>query len=223
MSLLLPWLSSFPDRSLRTERLVLEAPRRGHYRQWASVREASRHHLEPFEPQWAWDELSRAAYRRRLHRYNYERRERIGHAYLILRVSDGAMVGGVTLSNVRRGVTQTASVGYWIGQPFVRQGYASFSFEKLKLHRVEAACMPRNSASIGVLERAGFRREGVARRYLKINGEWEDHVLYARLAEDAAVRSGHDELSSTFRQHRESEGLPLVGCDASSSSESQAA
>ena len=206
-------------------------PHRGHYRQWASVREASRDHLEPYEPQWSWDELSRAAYRRRLRRYDHEWRERIGYAYLILRSSDGAMVGGVTLSNVRRGVTQTASVGYWIGRPFVRNGYASealseivrFSFEDLKLHRLEAACMPRNLASIGVLERAAFCREGIARRYLKINGKWEDHVLYARLAEDASVRKSHDAASGAIRQQRASDDLPLVGDDASSNSESQAA
>jgi ribosomal-protein-alanine N-acetyltransferase len=93
---------------------------------------------------------------------------------------------------VRRGVTQAAVLGYWLGLPFVRQGYmtaavaaiAGYSFEDLRLHRLEAATMPNNAASVRVLERNGFRREGVARRLLKINGVWEDHVQHALVVED---------------------------------------
>ncbi len=196
MSLLLPWLGYGITPGLRSGRLLLEAPRRAHYGQWSDLRATSRLHLEPYEPQWSSDELTRSAFRRRLRRYAFERREDMGFAYFVFRASDGAMLGGVTLSGIRRGVTQSASVGYWIGLPYVRQGYASealrlvldHAFGPLGLHRVEAACMPRNDASIAVLERAAFRREGIARRYLKINGRWEDHLLYARLAEDAAVR-----------------------------------
>jgi ribosomal-protein-alanine N-acetyltransferase len=98
----------------------------------------------------------------------------------------------VTLTNIRRGVAQAASVGYWIGGPFARRGYMTaamkalmpFSFQGLRLHRVEAACIPTNAASIALLERSGFRREGHAREYLCINGAWQDHLLYARLADD---------------------------------------
>ncbi|MEZ5854168.1 MAG: GNAT family protein [Hyphomicrobiaceae bacterium] len=197
MSLLLPWLGVVAGTGLRSARLILEVPCRAHYRQWSDLRATSRRHLEPYEPQWATDELSRAAFRRRLRRYAFERREDMGFAYFVTRKDDGILVGGVTLSAVRRGVTQSASVGYWIGSPYIRQGYASealrvvlaHAFTNLGLHRVEAACMPRNGASIAVLEGATFRREGLARRYLKINGRWEDHLLYARLAEDGAVEN----------------------------------
>lgn len=193
MSLLMPWLSVTSSLRLRTQRLFLETPRRGHYAQWSGLREASRAHLEPFEPQWSHDELTFAAYNRRLVRYRRERLDRTGLAFFVLRASDRELVGGVTLSNVRRGVTQAGSVGYWTGMPFTRRGYASealsavlgYAFEDMELNRVEAACMPINRASIGVLERAGFRREGLARRYLRINGVWEDHLLLACLRGEA--------------------------------------
>lgn len=193
MALGLAWLIGGATSRLRAGRVVLEPPRRAHYAAWAALRDASRAHLVPFEPQWSPDELSRPAFRRRLRRYAFDRRQGTGFAFFVVRAADRALLGGVTLSNVRRGVTQTAAVGYWIGQPYVRQGYTSealaavlqHAYEDLGLNRVEAACMPANRASIGVLERAGFRREGLARRYLRINGVFEDHLLFGRLRDDA--------------------------------------
>lgn len=175
--------------------MQLVEPERRHYEAWSLLRETSRPHLEPFEPAWAADELSARAYRRRLRRYRADRRNGTGAAFLIERVSDHTLLGGVTLTNLRRGVTQSASVGYWIGLAFIRQGYASeglaamlrHAFDDLELNRVEAACMPSNRASLAVLERAGFRREGIARRYLKINGIFQDHVLLARLRDEVPM------------------------------------
>lgn len=191
----LQWLTGRTGPPLRHGRVLLVEPERRHYEAWSIVREASRNHLEPFEPAWASDELSPRAFRRRLRRYRADRRNGFGAAFLIERASDNALLGGVTLTNLRRGVAQSASVGYWIGLPFVRQGYASdalvailrHAFDDLELHRIEAACMPSNRASLAVLERAGFKREGIARRYLKINGIFQDHVLLARLRDDAPV------------------------------------
>jgi ribosomal-protein-alanine N-acetyltransferase len=105
------------------------------------------------------------------------------------------LVGGLNISNVRRGVAQAASVGYWIGLPFVGRGLMTdateaavrFAFGTLGLNRLEAACLPSNMASARVLEKTGFAKEGRARRYLKINDEWQDHDLYAMLQDD--VRS----------------------------------
>jgi len=164
------------------------------YAAWAALRGQSRDHLTPFEPQWLADELDRSAYRRRLRHYVREQREDLGYAFGIFLIADHAMLGGVSLSNVRRGVTQAASLGYWLGARHTGQGYMSdavsaliaFAFVELKLHRVEAATLPDNAASIRVLERNGFAREGYARRYLKINGQWCDHVLFGLLAEDHA-------------------------------------
>ena len=195
MAIWLQWLTRRTGPPLRHGHVQLVEPCRRHYEAWAVLRETSRHHLEPFEPAWAANELSAASYRRRLRRYRSDRRLGTGAAFLIERASDNVLLGGVTLTNLRRGVTQSASVGYWIGLPYVRQGYASdalsamlhHAFGALELNRIEAACMPSNRASLAVLERAGFRREGIARRYLKINGIFQDHVVLARLRDDPPV------------------------------------
>lgn len=207
MGSILQWLVGGSGPRLRSSRVVLEAPSPRHFEAWSALRQVSRHQLEPFEPTWPSDELSMRAYRRRLRRCRRERRHGAGAAFFISRASDEALVGGVTLSSVRRGVTQSASIGYWIGLPFVRQGYATegvaavlkYAFNELELNRVEAACMPHNRASIAVLEKSGFRREGLARRYLQINGVFQDHVLFARLRDDGPVwrDAAPSELSGT--------------------------
>ena len=180
----------------------LRLPMMGDYAPWAELRTRSREHLTPWEPVWQRDELSRSAFRRRVRHYQREAREDLGYAFLIFRDADDKLIGGLTLSNVRRGVTQAAVLGYWLGLPFVKHGYmteavsavATFAFEDLHLHRLEAATMPANVASIGVLERNGFRAEGLARRLLKINGTWEDHVLHGLLSEEVSRAPGRPEV-----------------------------
>lgn len=172
--------------------VTLRIPQSGDYPSWASLRERSRAFLTPWEPVWPADDLSRAAFRRRIRRYAEDQRNDLAYAFLIYRSSDDALVGGITLANIRRGVAQAGSIGYWIGEPYARQGYMTaavralvpFSFGTLRLHRLEAACIPSNTASIALLEKTGFKREGYARRYLCINGQWQDHLLYARLQDD---------------------------------------
>jgi [ribosomal protein S5]-alanine N-acetyltransferase len=178
---------------VRTDRLWLRTPVMSDHPVWAALRATSRQHLTPWEPQWSMDELARISFRRRLRHYARDLQDDTGYAFLIFRQSDDVLLGGLTLSNVRRGVTQAASLGYWIGEPHQGRGYmteavrgaAEFVFSVLKLHRLEAACLPHNAASIQVLARAGFTAEGIARRYLKINGQWQDHRLFARLSDDA--------------------------------------
>jgi ribosomal-protein-alanine N-acetyltransferase len=180
---------------LAAKRVTLRYPEYGHYAQWSGLREESRRFLEPWEPTWSPDELSRAAFRRRLRRYQREIRADMAYPFFIFRTEDGALLGGITISNVRRGVTQSASLGYWIGGPFARQGYMGdavsaitpFVFSVLALHRLEAACIPGNDASRRLLQRAGFREEGYARNYLQINGVWRDHLLFALLEDDRPV------------------------------------
>jgi ribosomal-protein-alanine N-acetyltransferase len=172
--------------------VTLRIPQSGDYPAWAGLRERSRAFLTPWEPVWPADDLSRAAFRRRIRRYAEDQRNDAAYAFLIYRSSDEALVGGITLANIRRGVAQAGSIGYWIGEPYARQGYMTaavralvpFSFGTLRLHRLEAACIPNNTASIALLEKTGFKREGYARRYLCINGQWQDHLLYARLQDD---------------------------------------
>ncbi len=172
--------------------VVLRMPVASDYAEWAALREQSRVFLTPWEPTWPVDDLTRSAFRRRLKRYAEDQRNDLAYAFLIFRSGDNALVGGLTLANIRRGVAQTGSIGYWVGQPFARMGYMTaavrtlipFCFGPLRLHRLEAACIPTNAASVGLLEKSGFKREGYARGYLCINGAWQDHLLYARLKDD---------------------------------------
>jgi len=172
--------------------ITLRVPHSGDFAEWAALRETSRGFLVPWEPIWPSDDLTRGAFRRRLKRYAEDQRGDLAYAFLIFRNDDNAMVGGLTLANIRRGVAQAGSIGYWIGSPFARKGYMTaavralipYSFTTLRLHRLEAACIPDNVASVRLLERTGFKREGYARGYLCINGIWQDHLLYARLKGD---------------------------------------
>jgi ribosomal-protein-alanine N-acetyltransferase len=164
--------------------------------EWSELRIKSREFLQPWEPTWPADDLSKSAFRRRLAAYARDIDLDQAYPFFIFRQKDDALLGGVTLSNVRRGVAQMGSVGYWIGLPYVRQGHmlaavravAPFAFQRLGLHRLEAACIPENVASRELLLKAGFRLEGEARAYLKINGVWRDHLLFGMLAGDLAPR-----------------------------------
>lgn len=180
---------------IRGEGVYLRYPRISDYAAWAKLRRESREFLTPWEPVWADDELTRGAFRRRIKRYQKETRQDSAYVFFVLREGDDAMLGGCTLSNVRRGVTQCCTLGYWIGAKFARQGYMSnavkalipFVFRTLGLHRIEAACLIENNASKNLLARTGFRQEGLARRYLLINGVWADHLLFALLKEEAQL------------------------------------
>jgi ribosomal-protein-alanine N-acetyltransferase len=184
-----------PDIELRGAEVCLRHPAMGDYADWAELRAMSRQHLTAWEPQWARDELTRSAFRRRLRQYQRELRDDQGYAFFIFRDDAATLLGGLSISNVRRGVAQAASIGYWIGLPHTRRGHMTdavrtvlpFAFRTLGLHRLEAACLPHNAASARVLEKAGFKREGMARRYLKINGVWQDHDLYSLIQDDLAV------------------------------------
>jgi ribosomal-protein-alanine N-acetyltransferase len=180
---------------LQGDGVFLRYPQMSDYPAWASLRSESREFLAPWEPTWAPDELSRAAFRRRIRRYQREIRSDLAYPFFVFRTDDNALIGGCTLSNVRRGVTQSTALGYWIGERHARHGYMNaalrailpFVFRVLALHRVEAACIPENEASRALLAKLGFREEGRARRYLQINGEWRDHLLYALLEDDRPV------------------------------------
>jgi len=180
---------------IRGQTVFLRYPRVSDYQNWSRLRHESREFLTPWEPLWASDELTKGAFRRRIKRYQKEARQDSAYAFFVFRGVDNALMGGCTLSNVRRGVTQCCALGYWIGERFARQGYMSdavralipFIFSTLGLHRIEAACLPSNEASKNLLAKAGFREEGIARRYLQINGEWRDHVLFALLENEAQL------------------------------------
>ena len=194
-------LTLFPpsrnDPRIVLPRTLLRPPHRGDWQEWAELRALSRSFLVPWEPTWPDDALTRAAFRRRLARYAEDWSRDLGYSFFIIRRDDEAILGGITISNVRRGVSQSCSFGYWIGKPFARLGYMTeavhgacgFAFDPLRLHRVEAATLPHNTASQGVLRKSGFREEGLARSYLKIDGKWQDHRLFALLRDEYDPRA----------------------------------
>jgi len=175
--------------------IVLRIPQMSDFAQWAALREQSRTFLTPWEPIWPSDDLTRPAFRQRLRRYAEDLRTDQAYPFFLFRAEDNALVGGLALANIRRGVAQAASLGYWVGEPYIKQGFMTrgvkalvpAAFDLLRLHRIEAACIPTNIASVKLLEKTGFRREGYARQYLCINGIWQDHLLYAQLRSDPRV------------------------------------
>ena len=187
-----------PRRKVRieTERLTLRQPVMQDFRAWSGLREMSADFLIPWEPAWSADHLSRKGFTNRV----YWAQRSIGNGsavpLFLVRRSDETLLGAITLDNIRRGPAQAGTLGYWIGQPHARQGYmreaieavVHYAFNQLDLSRIEAACLPENAASRGVLEKAGFKYEGVAQSYLQINGRWRNHVLYANLRRDRRGR-----------------------------------
>lgn len=184
--------SSVPVLVPRGRGLFLRAPEMSDFLQWRQLRECSRAYLTPWEPIWPADDLTRVGFRRRLRRYAEDIAEDRSYPFIVFRESDGVMLGGITLANVRRGIAQAGTIGYWIGQPYAGQGYMTAAlrvllpalFGELNLHRIEAACIPSNAPSVRVLDKCGFTREGLARRYLRINGIWQDHLLFGMLHDD---------------------------------------
>jgi ribosomal-protein-alanine N-acetyltransferase len=184
--------------ALTGSRVSLRTPAASDYRDWAALRGESRSFLEPWEPRWAADELERHAWRQRLGRYREDFARGVSVAFFIFDNQSGTLLGGITLGNIRHGVAQSGHIGYWLGERFAGRGYmaealdllAGYAFETLKLHRIEAACIPANARSIRVLEKAGFRREGLLRSYLRINGSWQDHYLYALISDDRQRGTG---------------------------------
>jgi ribosomal-protein-alanine N-acetyltransferase len=187
---LLDWIA--PETGLRLDSgpTYLRPPRAADYGPWSELRRRSRAFLQPWEPSWPADDLSRSAFRRRLMAYQRDMDLGAGYSFFVFRREDHELVGGITLSNIRRGVAQMGTVGYWVGEPHARHGYIlsavqgveSFAFGRLGLHRLEAACLPENEPSRRLLLRAGYELEGRASAYLKINGDWRDHLLFGRVA-----------------------------------------
>ncbi|KJZ18243.1 GNAT family N-acetyltransferase [Loktanella sp. S4079] len=177
---------------IETERLTLRPPIHGDYRAWSSLRRDSTNFLTPWEPTWAADHLTRKAFTNRV--YWAQRSIANGSALplFLVRREDQALVGGITLDNIRRGPAQAGTTGYWVGEPFARQGYmrealqavVHHAFTVLDLSRLEAGCLPENAPSRRLLEQCGYKYEGVAQSYLQINGRWRNHVLYANLRHD---------------------------------------
>lgn len=182
---------------VETERMTLRLPQHADFRAWAALRDESRVFLTPWEPLWAADHLSRKAFTNRVYWANRATMQGTALPLMLIRRDDQALLGAITLDNIRRGPSQAGTLGYWVGEAHARQGYmreailavVHHAFTVLDLSRIEAACLPENAASRGVLEKCGFKYEGVAQSYLQIAGRWRNHVLYANLRSDRRGRT----------------------------------
>lgn len=179
-----------------TGRMILRPPVHADFRHWAALREQSREFLAPWEPSWARDHLSRKSFVNRVYWANRSIAQGTALPMFLERREDGRLIGAITLDNIRRGPAQAGTIGYWIGAPHAREGYmrealtamVHHAFEVLDLSRLESACLPENKASRGLLEKCGYKYEGVAQSYLQIDGRWRNHVLYANLRGDRRGR-----------------------------------
>jgi ribosomal-protein-alanine N-acetyltransferase len=188
-----------PRRKVRleTERMSLRPPIHADFRDWTALRQLSQDFLVPWEPAWAEDHLSRKAFTNRVYWAGRAIGQGTALPLFLIRREDQRLLGAITLDNLRRGPSQSGTLGYWIGEPFARQGYMREAIEavvhhawtRLDISRIEAACLPENGASRGLLEKAGFTYEGVAQSYLQIAGRWRTHVLYAALRADRRGRT----------------------------------
>lgn len=186
--MLWPWSSPAPLITLRGPRVLLRLPLLADYEAWYALRRGSRDFLRPFEPRWTDADLGRRVFTTRVRRAREEAEEGTDYSFFIFLTAGSreTLVGGITLSNIRRRAAQFVNLGYWMGQQFAGQGLMSeavgvslpFVFDTLDLHRAHAAFLPGNTASRRVLEKNGFVEEGFAEKYLQINGRWEDHVLF---------------------------------------------
>jgi ribosomal-protein-alanine N-acetyltransferase len=186
-----------PKVTIATERLVLRLPQHGDFRSWTALRRESADFLMPWEPAWSEDHLSRRSFTNRVYWASRSVAQGSALPLFLIRREDETLLGAITLDNIRRGPAQAGTLGYWIGARFARQGYMKeairavvhYAFTEMDLSRIEAACLPENAASRGVLEGTGFKYEGVAQSYLQINGRWRNHVLYANLRSDRRGRT----------------------------------
>ncbi len=179
-----------------TERMVLRPPMHSDFRPWSDLRRQSAEFLQPWEPSWSADHLTRKGFVNRVYWANRSIAQGTAVPLFLIRRNDNAVIGAITLDNIRRGPSQAGTIGYWIGAAFARQGYMQealtavvhYAFEVLDLSRIESACLPENAASRALLEKCGYKYEGVAQSYLQINGRWRNHVLYANLRGDRRGR-----------------------------------
>lgn len=192
-----PTAARWPMLVLKAGDLTIRPPVLDDFVAWSQLRGDSRAFLEQWEPLWPADDLTRGSFRRRIRRYNAEIDSDEAYPFFIFQGPESRLVGGLTLGNIRRGAAQTGTIGYWMGEAFAGRGIMSrtvgavvrLAFGPLRLERLEAACLPENAASIHLLEKAGFQREGLARNFLSIAGKRRDHLTFALLATDGRLRA----------------------------------
>lgn len=187
-----PHVPEFETVLLETPRLILRPPQESDQKAWISARRESRAFLEPWEPAWPAREVLAKDFHSFLRAREKKWRSDQGYSFLLFLKDRKHLAGCVNINNVVRGAGQYATLGYWIAQDYASEGYMTeavgavcdYGFKGLMLHKITAACLPENAASRRVLQKCGFTREGLARKHLKIAGDWRDHILYGLLEND---------------------------------------
>lgn len=178
--------------ALEGPRVVIRPPAREDWQDWVDCRLRNAEAHAPFSPRGAFENLTRDGYFTRLATYRADWIADRAYVFLIFMKESRYLAGGITINNVARGAGQMANLGYWLDEERRGQGLMAeavklaceFSFGPAKLHRLQAGCLPHNKASRRVLEKCGFIEEGLAKKFIRINGVWEDHVLYGLCTED---------------------------------------
>ncbi|MEM9422300.1 MAG: GNAT family protein [Pseudomonadota bacterium] len=171
--------------------ITLRQPKFEDYPLWHAVKQRDRKWLQPMQPRWREDHLEKESYQRRVSLFARQARRGEGFVFHLFAAPDDRFVGFCQLAPVQYGASQSGTVGYWVAQPEWGQGFgthavtalAHLAFSSLGLARLEAHCLPHNLASARVLQKVGFLQEGHLRHFLEIDGERQDHLLYAKLAE----------------------------------------
>ena len=182
----------FPSQHIIASRIYIRSPKRKDWRTWVDLRRNSYDFLKEWEPFWSLADCTKSAYMRQLRMQKVKAINDQAYAFLCFDLEQDVLLGGINISNVQRGISQTANIGYWLGEEFTNQGYMNeamiailpFLFEQMKFNRVQAYTLPENKRSRNLLHKLNFREEGLIRKCMKINDIWRDHILYSKLAEE---------------------------------------
>ena len=182
----------FPSQHIIASRTYIRSPKRKDWRSWVNLRRNSYDFLKEWEPSWSLADCTKSAYMRQLRMQKVKAINDQAYAFLCFDFEQDVLLGGINISNVQRGISQTANIGYWLGEEFTNQGYMNeamiailpFLFEQMKFNRVQAYTLPENKSSRNLLHKLNFREEGLIRKCMKINDDWRDHILYSKLAEE---------------------------------------
>ena len=173
-------------------KVILRPPQYSDWKAWADERKKNKLYLQPWEPLWSINELERSSFVKRVRMFERLSHNDQAYSFLIYKSDNEDFIGEVNISNVQRGIIQSCTIGYWIAKDCEGKGMMSeslelvkeFIFNELKLHRIEAACLPHNIPSLKVLLKNGFIKEGTARKLLKINDKWQDHTVLSFIFDD---------------------------------------
>ena len=174
------------------QKVILRPPQYSDWKAWADERKKNKLYLQPWEPLWSINELERSSFVKRVRMFERLSHNDQAYSFLIFKSDNEDFIGEVNISNVQRGIIQSCTIGYWIAKDCEGKGMMSeslelvkeFIFNELKLHRIEAACLPHNMPSLKLLLKNGFIKEGTARKLLKINDKWQDHTVLSFILDD---------------------------------------